>query len=447
MEHEEVVKRARSYRRETVDKHIKEGKFFTVITKSSPVPIIFDQVLRWFAFFAYYRDSVSFKMLLILQLLLIPIAVGVFIYFRTSNVTSKYKGELNLLFISIIPAKLQVILFISFIIISWPIIAFIVTKFTMQSSFILLIQVLAFIIYILYLTAISLFLSPSTKILEIQYTPQYSGSYHCLGVEELEEINNIPIKERERTEAIDNNDINLTYLDTDVISMGNKGETFILESIFIGALAFSGFLTLVSSDKINNSNQIFNTILVDLNNLIFHLYIFDTTYLKSFISDESFIQKEYAFVAIETLICSLFFIIVLATRVRFSSLLDKVKHLISLAKLYNAKEEEIFLLEKQGVQNLAERQLYLNSKIELLLEDAHKAFNNARPLFNYMTIFRSLGIYSFYLILITSGLIFSYSVTLLILCIIVLSLVLRYAITITNVNNINGIIKIYKKDK
>ena len=61
----------------------------------------------------------------------------------------------------------------------------------------------------------------------------------------------------------------------------------------------------------------------------------------------------FSLVSVETLLCSLFFLMVIAARLRFSNIIDRVNRALNIAKAYNQKEE--LLYEKIQKEKWAER--------------------------------------------------------------------------------------------
>lgn len=430
---------------EVLQKYISEKKHFDAYTKSSIFPILLDQILRWFTFILLSKSLISFTNFTILQILIVPILLGIFCYYRFKYIKRKISLDLNLRLYSLIPTAIQGILLFTFIILGWVLINDIINKYISLSILMsYFLKILLIIFSTIYLIVLSFLFSPSMKIRDIYFYPEYTKSYYCLQLDTLRNVNNNEVQKRQNAEVIDKNDIEITNLESEIVSITNRSETFILESIFIGALTFSGFLTLISSDKIQENIGVFKTILDDISNIITSVYSLDLAYFDTITKNSNYIYKIFAIIAVLTLICSLFFLTVLATRIRLSELIDNVKHLLNLAKLYNAKEEELYLLELQKIENIKKRQDHLKLKIDKTLDDANKAINNLRPLLNFMSIFRALGIYTFYIILIISGLYFSTSIIYSLMGIILLAIIIRYIIGLGNINHSDRIIKIYK---
>lgn len=220
------------------------------------------------------------------------------------------------------------------------------------------------------------------------------------------------LKEKEALEAalidderdvIDANDIRIVRMETEISSVSQRVDSYTLESALFGALAFSGFLTLVASDKpILTDIQILTSL---LSNTLARFA--QTGVAGTFETIGSSISQSnlMAIVTVETLICSMLFLSVIVSRLRFYGILRKVDYAVRVARTYNNKEEEVFVLTLQMSDTVT-----LNNRLERLTRKVGDAIDHAEPLFrdlrfvaNYMWGFRNLGIGSFILILVTSA--------------------------------------------
>ena len=104
-----------------------------------------------------------------------------------------------------------------------------------------------------------------------------------------------------------------------------------------------------------------------------------------------------------SLICSIFFLAVIASRLRFSDIADKVRTALNLAKAYNAKEEVLHdELEISG--KTTKRLDALTIKVNEQLYQATLVLEEINPVMQYMQYFRNAGILVFLIILISSSL-------------------------------------------
>jgi hypothetical protein len=425
---------------EVLEKYIKEDKPFMAFTKSSIISILVDQGLRWVLLLLYKNSIVDYFFFIIGQAAIITTITFVFIYFRNRYIRKKITERLNLSMLSIIPSKESIMTVIIITVLGWLAIDNVLYGLNLQSwGSKFGIQVLITLIYLIYIFVITFLLSPSQRIHEIIFHPEHSASYYCLPTDKLEEINEKGIKE-DRTDDIDVNDIRLTQLETNLINVTGRTETYTVESVFLGALTFSGFLSIISSDKVQENISVLKEIGKEVGDLIFDLYIlnFNAASIKVNLIMDGY--SLFAIVAVEALICSIIFLLVLASRIRLAEFLDKTKQLLNIAKLYNAKEEELYLLKCQGVKDLDERRIHLKTKIDRALLDSESAYRKVLPLFSFMSFLRNLGIYSFYFILITSGLFFSVELSISIIILIVVIGLIKFMLSWLNLNRLNKIL-------
>jgi Ca2+/Na+ antiporter len=205
--------------------------------------------------------------------------------------------------------------------------------------------------------------------------------------------------------VIDRNDVEIVEMETEIISISQRVDTYTLESALFGALAFSGFLTLVASDK---------PVLADVQNFLAGLSEIANWVMLSRISALGaspvvMLTKDnlIAAITLETLICSMFFLSVVVSRIRLNDVLKRADYAVRVARAYNNKEEETHDLK---LQNPTDNDGTLGKRLEFLGKRITEAIASAKPLFrelwaivDYMRVFRNLGIGSFVFILVTSA--------------------------------------------
>jgi len=206
---------------------------------------------------------------------------------------------------------------------------------------------------------------------------------------------------RNETLDADENDEAIVNIETEINSRTGRLDAYVLESALFGALAFSGFLQIISTDfvsfkELDQFSKLFfdvvqNLISMDINKLN---HVSQQLYTKN---------NLFSLAAIETLLCSGFFIAVIASRLRFSNSADKVKQAIEIAKAYNNKEE---LLKGSPNTNPdhSKMLLHYNLKINEQIGVARKALEEIGPISGYMEYFRNAGLLMFLLVLISCGL-------------------------------------------
>lgn len=205
----------------------------------------------------------------------------------------------------------------------------------------------------------------------------------------------------------DQNDRAIIELETDKISLSHKVEAYTLESALFGALAFSGFVTIVASEK--PVLQGVQRLIGDIFELLNMALRFDFSSVDQVLADLTVEHTLLAAIATQTLISAVFFLSVIISRLRFNDVMRRVELSTRLAIFYNVKEEELGLLSFQALdQEKANLQLQrlddLKAKISLATFWAEQSMKDLVPVVRYMSAFRNFGVISFLLILITSAL-------------------------------------------
>ena len=276
---------------------------------------------------------------------------------------------------------------------------------------------------------------------------------------------------------IDRNDNQIVELEGRIRNEAIRIEAYILESVMFGALAFSAFLSIIASERFNITlsersdirkgnveiqdprlvdslevldNQKMKEIPKDSLNISSsrndrkqnktatkNIYKLQTTEIRLFWDDAmAFMNDVLLFniedagrkwenltrpknlimlVMIQTLFCALFFLSVIASRLRYSKVAEEIDNLIRLARSFNDKEEEVHNIVLQGAGqgnedirlNLGRRLKGLEIKISNNINKAKALLDQTRPILIYMSVFRNMGVVTFMAILITSCLFFS----------------------------------------
>jgi len=289
---------------------------------------------------------------------------------------------------------------------------------------------------------------------------------------------------------IDYNDLQIIKVEGRLRNEHSRVEAYILESVMFGALAFSGFLSIIASERFNftiterqellkNKTTIGKDTLVVEDKEVVSTIVIDTTAknkkgskLKREVKVEksdprvqntemrifwnetmNFLDNLLLFklreagnnwnklikpsnlimlITVETLLCALFFLSVIASRLRYTKMTEEIDNLVRLARNFNDKEEEVHNLVMQGLgddyvqTNLRKRLQSLGIKIAQYLERANTLLTQTRPILIYMSLFRNLGVIMFIVILITSSLFFSKSLALVFLMFSVVAYVYEY---------------------
>ena len=214
----------------------------------------------------------------------------------------------------------------------------------------------------------------------------------------------------------DENDEEIVNLGVNLSSVNELMNAFVLEAALFGALAFSGFLQIISSDyfSIPKMDQ-FTTDTYNILHSIVNLEAFNASQIQELLGKEALLSL----MCYESLFCSVFFLSVIASRLRFNDLTDYIDKALRLASTFNVKEEALL---QSGVSLEDERVNYLNHRIREQLQDGYRTQDAIEPIMEYMRFFRTLGITAFFIIIITGGLFISAYVSIILLFISVLSL-------------------------
>lgn len=218
----------------------------------------------------------------------------------------------------------------------------------------------------------------------------------------------------EEPDPIDKNDVRIIKMEAEVVSISQRVESYTFESALLGALAFSGFLTLIASEKHVLENL--SRVLPDTSSVVDGIRLAGLAWFMGLIQNNLNESSLIAIVTLETLICSMFFLSVIVSRLRFYGFLKRVDYEIRLARAYNDKEEELYglKLEMADPANFPEDRLQsLNAKVSDTMDRAAPLLNDVSSIAGYMAVFRNLGILTFILILITSAFLISRKLALL----------------------------------
>jgi hypothetical protein len=207
----------------------------------------------------------------------------------------------------------------------------------------------------------------------------------------------------QRTEGldVDENDEMIVKLETRLNASTSRLDAYVLESALFGALSFSGFLQIMASDMVS---------FAELEN--FAEGIFTTSQALIHLKGDEFYGglaglnnkvSLFCLVSVESLVCSIFFIAVIASRLRFSDVADTVRTSINLAHAFNTKEEALHHESEKGEIRQSRLQ-DLTIRVNRQLTVANQSLAKVEPVMAYMEYFRNAGILVFLIILISSSL-------------------------------------------
>lgn len=215
----------------------------------------------------------------------------------------------------------------------------------------------------------------------------------------------------------DQNDEEIVNLEVNLKAENERMNAYVIEAALFGALAFSGYLQLVSEGGISIAT------VLDFNHHIMRVIsnLIDTP-VKNIAESYAFLLSKsgiFALISYQLLLCSIFFLAVIASRLRFSRLTDYIDRFLQLSKAMNVKEENLVLNDKNNTEGID----HYNRKIKELLKKGYKKQDEINPIMEYMQFFRTLGVVMFFIIIITGGLFISTWISIVLLFISILSLV------------------------
>lgn len=265
--------------------HILNYEPFLVPTKSSWLPIGIDFFLRAMSFIVLKVKWITYAQFIQYQILIIPIAVIIFSFLRSRGLSKKISKKINIKLFPTSP---------SFITVSLVLVALILNYFFLDNAmyyeaetnwgYKTFFKIGLEFLYLIYLLIILFLLSPTSKVEgEIKFFPLEPGNYYCLQLPTLEKINKgeylSEIEEGEK--EIDRNDQALTVLETNAKNISGRIEIFTIESVFLGALAFSAFIAIVSSDNVQQELLELKTLPSLFSEFLYYLSVFQLDEVSS----------------------------------------------------------------------------------------------------------------------------------------------------------------------
>jgi hypothetical protein len=202
----------------------------------------------------------------------------------------------------------------------------------------------------------------------------------------------------------DENDERIVLLETQLNSSTGRLEAYVLESALFGALAFSAFLQIFATNLISFGDV--EKFASGVHRLAHGLITGNGKEFYRNLAALSNKESLFSLISIETLICSGLFVAVIASRLRFSHVADKLRTDLNLAKAFNEKEEKILESEDPEIR-ASERFLKINQRVHDYLESASQKLIDISPIVNYIVYFRNLGVLMFAGVLVTSCLFIS----------------------------------------
>jgi hypothetical protein len=370
-----------------------EDKFyFKIKLDGTLLLVLLDFFLRWISLWNYKTNSITTSEInetpgffLLSQLLIIPVIIFLISYFRDKNIIHKTQE----IFKNIGRKDLKIInnhspwnYLICFLILIIGTLVSVISLNIAEEEYPVLIPIFA-IVYGLYLIVILSFFSKKR--------PSIS-----LIMNQLEKINLNQVKNNLNHNE---NDEEIIELDVSLRSANDKMEAYVLEAALFGALAFSGFLQLISSSNVSiESLGAFSTNIYTIFEGLVNFSLASTFKSLEFLLSKDGILSLMAFL---TLFCSVFFLAVIASRLRFNDLADAIDRSLQLSKIYNEKEENT-INTNSGMTN--ESSNFFTNLIRKHLIQGNLSLEQTFPIMEFMRFFRTLGIFTFFVIVVAGGL-------------------------------------------
>jgi len=202
--------------------------------------------------------------------------------------------------------------------------------------------------------------------------------------------------------SADDNNERIITLESRLKSVQQRLEGYVLESALLGGLAFSAFLQILSQNIITVADlQNFGYRISELFKL---LVTADTERLPPLLAQLSGHQDLFCLISAQSLICSIFFLLVIASRMRYSDLSDQIQHYLALAHDANQKEDELFAQAEQLSERNQQRLALFSEKVQDAMLQSQKLFELLVPVLTFIRLFRNLGVATFYVVVISSAL-------------------------------------------
>lgn len=234
--------------------------------------------------------------------------------------------------------------------------------------------------------------------------------------QKLKEKDQIEIEEKLGS---DENDIEIVAQEVRLRSLNEKMNAYVLEAALFGALAFSGFIQIIASEIFNlQAFQDFNLTFIELARSVI---LGDLSNTELYFDQLLHRNTMLSLLCYESLFCSICFLSVISSRMRYGDLTDLLDKSLALSKNFNKKEEGLLLYQNRSKEDDSVKKYgeLINQHLQKGIRDYHQI----KPVLEFMRFFRTIGISTFFIILITAGLFISPFVSILFFAIFALSFV------------------------
>jgi hypothetical protein len=211
-------------------------------------------------------------------------------------------------------------------------------------------------------------------------------------------------------DSADTNDLQIVAMEVELSSISQRVEGYTMESTLLGGLAFSGFLSLLASERPIIENM--RTLLAEVPARWIQASHFDSTVLHLSL------DQALALIGIETLLCSALFLAVVLSRLKYYAMLRQVQYAVQVARVWNEKEEQAQAVAYQHVSvTIQSRLQQLGDLVANAIQHALPLVDDLRAIVRYIFVLRMTGIGMFLIILFTGALVISTNLGIIIIAI------------------------------
>ena len=177
------------------------------------------------------------------------------------------------------------------------------------------------------------------------------------------------------------NDMFILKLDKDFNIYKEKLETFLLESVFLGALTFTTFIQIIDNQKLLEYMYSFNS--------------FFNNELTSKIWNGSKLEEKlgFGFLLVGSVVSSIMYMVILIKRFPIIKSIENVRGHLKMAQFYNEKEN--------NETSLASKEIYTQQiQVEIAKCEEQKIMLDSN--FRIVSFFRASGLLSFFMVLLVA---------------------------------------------
>ena len=185
-----------------------------------------------------------------------------------------------------------------------------------------------------------------------------------------------------------------------------NAETFLIESVFLGALTFSAFLAIVGPEGYSYTDHN-SKVLID--GFITAISEFNFVEMLTYFNN---VNKIYFLIAAGSIICSVFYIAVLLKRYPIIRNIEILSSGLDRARVWNDREEKILIMELENselksdsekMKVLKSKRIYYSDRIQFELANCEKYRIEIETKFKLISMIRLVGLYIFFLVLFISS--------------------------------------------